>query len=90
MTSPTTPVPVPTQVRRPWRATLRTAFQAVIALAAMAPFLVNASGLEEQVPAVAGFLAVAGAITRIMAVPQVEGFLQTFVPFLSASPRAPS
>ena len=29
----------PTQVRRPWRATLRTAFAALVALAAMAPVL---------------------------------------------------
>ncbi len=29
----------PTQVRRPWRATLRTAFAALVALAAMAPML---------------------------------------------------
>ena len=80
-------VVTPTQVRRPWRATVRTIFAAVFGLAAMAPLLVDASGLDETAPAVAGVLAVTGAITRIMAIPQVETFLRTFLPFLAATPK---
>ena len=80
-------VVTPTQVRRPWRATVRTIFAAVVGLAAMAPLLVDASGLDETAPAVAGVLAVTGAITRIMAIPQVETFLRTFLPFLAATPK---
>ena len=49
----------PTQVRRPWRATLRTAFAAFVALAAMAPVLVDAAGLDpSRLPWLAGVLAV--------------------------------
>ena len=81
------PVP-PTQVRRPWRATARTAFQFIIGLAAMLPFLIGASGLDETWPPVAGALAIAGAITRIMAVPQVEEFLAShpWTAWLAAEP----
>ena len=82
------PVTNPTQVRRPWRATLRTVFQALVALAVMAPVLVEATGLQaDQWPWLAGVLAVAAAITRIMALPQVEDFLARFIPFLAAQPK---
>ncbi|SFM72171.1 hypothetical protein SAMN05421671_3140 [Pimelobacter simplex] len=76
----------PTQVRRPWRATARTLFAAVVALAAMLPLLVQASGLDDTWAPVAGALAIAGAITRIMALPVVEDFLARFVPWLAAEP----
>lgn len=79
----------PTQVRRPWRSTLRTVFQALVALAVMAPILVEATGLEaESIPWLAGVLAVAAGLTRVMALPQVEDFLQRFIPFLAAAPRS--
>lgn len=80
----------PTQVRRPWRATLRTTFAALIALAALAPVLVEAAGLDpSSLPWLAGALAVAAAITRIMALPGVETFLRTYLPFLAAAPKPP-
>lgn len=77
----------PTQARHPWRATARTVFAAIIALAAMLPLLVEASGVDETAGAVAGALAIAGAITRIMAIPQVNEFLERFLPFLGATGR---
>ena len=80
----------PTQVRRPWRAMIRTGFQALVSLCAMLPLLVGASGLDEQVPAVAGAVAVAAGVTRVMALPAVEAFLQRFVPWLAAAPRPPA
>jgi ABC-type uncharacterized transport system permease subunit len=89
-TSALAPQPVlvqPTQLRRPWRATARTVFAAVVGFAALLPLLVQASGVDQTLPAVAGAVAVAGAITRIMAIPQVETFLRTFLPFLAASPK---
>lgn len=79
-------MPTPTQVRRPWRATIRTAFAVVVALAAMLPLLVDAAGLDQTLPPVAGALAIAGAITRILALPAVETFLARFVPWLAADP----
>lgn len=78
----------PTQVRRPWRSTARTAFQALVALAVLFPILVQETGLSpEDVPWLAIPLAVAAALARIMANPQVEVFLRTFAPFLSAAPK---
>lgn len=77
-----------TQVRRPWRATIRTAFQLLVGLAAMLPLLTDAAGLEETTPVLAGVLAVSAAVTRVMALPAVEAFLEQFVPFLAANPRA--
>lgn len=76
-----------TQVRRPWRSTVRTLVQLVLGLAPMLPLLVDASGVDDTLPAVAGALAISGGITRVMALPQVEVFLQRFVPWLAASPR---
>lgn len=77
----------PTQVRRPWRSTARTTFQAIVALAAMFPILVATSGLDpEALPWLAIPVAIAAALTRLMAVPQVEEFLRQFVPFLAAAP----
>jgi hypothetical protein len=78
---------VPSQVRRPWRATVRTAFAVVVALAAMLPFLVAAAGADETLPPVAGALAIASAITRILALPAVDGFLDRFLPWLAADPQ---
>lgn len=76
-----------TQSRYPWRATVRTLFAVVVALASLIPDLVAAGGLDPDAPAVARVLAVAAAITRIMALPSVEEFLRRFVPWLAASPR---
>jgi len=84
MTTTTTP----TQTRYPWRTTVRTAFAFIVALAAMLPGLVEAAGLDETAPWVAGLLGIASAITRIMALPAVEVFLRRFLPFLAAEPKS--
>lgn len=76
-----------TQVRRPWRSTVRTVFQLVVGLAPMLPAIVHASGVDDTVAPVAGALAISGGITRVMALPAVEAFLQRFAPWLAASPR---
>lgn len=78
----------PTQVARPWRATVRTTFAVIVALAAMLPLLVDAAGIDETLPGVAGVLAIAGAITRVLALPAVEAFLARFLPWLAADPDA--
>lgn len=77
---------VPTQLRRPWRSTVRTAFQAALALAAMWALVVQALGLPDWTW-VSASVAVAAGICRVMALPQVEVFLRTFAPFLSATPK---
>lgn len=77
----------PTQVRRPWRTTARTLFQALVALCVLFPVLVDQTGLRvEDAPWLAIPLAVAAAIARIMALPQVNAFLARFIPFLAAAP----
>lgn len=76
----------PTQVARPWRATFRTVFQGIVAFAAVVPLIMTAAGI----PAVgwaAIIVAVAGAITRVMALPAVEEFLENYLPFLAAKPK---
>lgn len=79
----------PTQVRRPWRSTIRTVFQATVAGAAAAP-LVYAAATQESPELATGaagtLLVVAGGVTRVMALPVVEQFLRKFVPFLAAAP----
>lgn len=81
---------LPTQVRRPRRTTIRTVFQALIALCAMAPVLVATTGLKaDQLPWLAGVLAVAAAVTRLMALPQVEVFLRRYASWLAAAPKPP-
>lgn len=79
--------PVPTQTEHPARATARTVFAVVIALAIGAPLLITASGVGSDVAGVAVILAIAGAITRIMALPWTNEFLARFAPWLAAAPK---
>lgn len=76
-----------TQTRHPWRATARTVFAFVVALAAIWALIIEAAGVDSTNAVVAATLAVAGAITRIMAIPQVEEFLKHFMPWLAAEPK---
>ena len=50
-------------------------FQFLVALCLILPFVAEAAGLEE-VGVVGGVLAVAAAITRVMALPQVEDVIE--------------
>lgn len=78
------------QVAHPLRATIRTVFAALVALCAMAPAVYSAATQHDAASATgaAGLaLAVAGAVTRVMALPGVEAFLQAYLPFLAAEPR---
>lgn len=86
-TPPLTP-PAPTQTKYPWRTVLRSVFQGIVGFAPVFPLIVGASGADETGPAIALGLAVSGGITRIMAVPQVEDFLQKHVPWLAAKPAS--
>lgn len=76
----------PTQVRRPWRSTARTIFQATVSLAAMWGLIVATLDLPDWAW-VGTSIAVAGGITRVMAIPAVETWLRTWLPFLSAAPK---
>lgn len=76
-----------TQTRHPWRATARTVFAVVVALAALIPVVVAAEASLLTLPGVAAVVAVAGTVTRILAIPGVDAFLKTYLPFLAAEPK---
>jgi len=71
-------VPETTQTKYPWRATVRTGLAFVVGASAAAPVLYTAVTNESPEAATgAGLtpLAVSAAITRVMAVPFVNGWL---------------
>ena len=74
-----------TQSRHPWRATVRTIFAAGVALLTLLPVSAATAG-SAPVPASAQVLLVAGAVTRVLALPGVEKFLELYIPWLAASP----
>ncbi|WP_171167530.1 hypothetical protein [Streptomyces sp. I05A-00742] len=55
--------------------TLRTVLQTAVALAVALPAIVDASGIPASLPWAAGALAVAGGLTRVMALPSVQALL---------------
>lgn len=77
----------PTQTRHPWRATARTVAAAIIGLAVLLPTISDALGVA-AVPWVVTVIAVAGGITRVLAIPGVERWMRRFVPWLAAEPAA--
>ncbi|MFD7994557.1 hypothetical protein [Streptomyces mexicanus] len=60
------------------RRTVRTVIQAAVGTAVALPEIVHASGVPESLPWVAGALAVAGGLARVMALPAVESLLDRF------------
>ncbi|MFF7991780.1 hypothetical protein ACFZDG_18545 [Kitasatospora xanthocidica] len=69
------------------RRTIRTVVAVVLALASGLPLLVHTAGLPETLPGLGTVLAVAAAITRIMALPQVNAWLPSWLQM--TPPRAP-
>lgn len=55
--------------------TARTVLQTAVAIAVVLPAVVQASGIPSALPWVAGALAVAGGLTRVMALPGVQAVL---------------
>ncbi|SCL43414.1 hypothetical protein [Micromonospora aurantiaca (nom. illeg.)] len=76
-----------TQTRYPWRAVARTTFAAVVALLSLLPTIAAVAGID-AVPLVAQALAVAAAVTRVLAVPGVDDFLRRYLPFLASAPAS--
>lgn len=73
-----------TQVRHPWRATIRTVLAGLLGAASLLPTIAVTAGVE-TVPAVAQAVAVAGVITRVMAVPGVDAWLRRYLPWLAST-----
>ncbi|MFE1770258.1 hypothetical protein [Streptomyces sp. NPDC059008] len=57
------------------RRTIRTVLQTTVALAVLLPTIVEASGIPASLPWVAGALAVAGGLARVMALPGVQAVM---------------
>ncbi|WP_156801756.1 hypothetical protein [Corynebacterium mastitidis] len=75
----------PTQVRRPWRSTVRSVFIGAVSLLPLLPQIADAANIDE-IPAVAAVLAVTAAVSRVLTLPAVEDWLQTHLPWLAADP----
>lgn len=76
-----------TQTQHPWRTSLRTAFQALIAVAIVVPLVLAELGHTDLIVAGVSVVAVCAAITRVMAIPQVVALLERFAPWLAPEPR---
>ena len=74
------------QTRHPWRATARTVFALVVAVAAIWGLVIEAAGIDATLPVVAATIAVAGGITRVMALPGVNDLIGRFAPWLLPEP----
>lgn len=74
----------PTQTAYPWRATARTVLQAIVGLAALLAMITVDAGTPA---ALATAVAVSATMTRVMAIPAVNAWISTFLPFLAAAPR---
>ncbi|GAA2715922.1 MULTISPECIES: hypothetical protein [Streptomyces] len=61
------------------RRMLRTVLQTAVALALALPAIVDASGIPASLPWVAGALAVAGGLARVMALPAVQALLPAWL-----------
>lgn len=77
-----------TQEQYPWRAVIRTVFEAAVSFAATWPLVVVALGLDDGWQWVTASLVVTGGITKLMALPQVNAWLERFIPWLAAQPPA--
>lgn len=55
--------------------TLRTVIQAAVGFAVAIPGLVEATGVDETAPWIAGGLAASAVVTRLMAAPSVQRFM---------------
>jgi hypothetical protein len=81
------PTPAPsTQTRHPWRAAVRTVAAVIVGLPFLLPETAHEAGIS-TLPCVVTVLGVTGAITRVLAMPQVEAWLhEHFHGLLSARP----
>jgi hypothetical protein len=79
--------PKTTQSKYPLRATLRTIFQALVGAAFLWGGIVTTLGLDPNVGWVSLSLAITAGVTKVMAIPGVEEWLQRYLPFLSAKPK---
>lgn len=87
MSATAVPSVQPTQVRRPWRSTVRTVFQALVGLVVILPVVLVEAGVSDIVVGGVSVLGVSAVVTRLMALPAVEKWLGRFLPWLAADPH---
>lgn len=75
------------QVRYPWRATIRTLLSAAWGFIPLWPVIARELSVDAAIPWVAASLAVSAGVTRLTAQPAVEAWLNRYVPWLAADPR---
>jgi hypothetical protein len=68
-------VPEEEHMKDSTKRTIRTVIQSAVGVAVALPFIVQASGIPEALPWVAGALAVAGGFARVMALPSMQALL---------------
>lgn len=73
----------PTQARHPWRATARTTVAALIALLPALPEIAKTLEIS-TVPLVASVLSITALVTRVLAIPEVDRWVDKYFPSLSA------
>ncbi len=76
----------PTQTAHPWRATIRTIAAATVGLLSLLPYALA----DVNVPTeglVAQALAFMAAVTRVLALPQVNAWVTEWAPWLAPTPR---
>lgn len=78
----------PTQTVHPWRATVRTVSAGALGLLVILPSVLPELGVE-ALPWAAGLLAVAGGVTRVLAIPAVDVWVTEHLPWLGAARRQP-
>lgn len=61
------------------RRTARTVLQVIVGLAAGLPMLVHTAGIPDTLPGLGTALAVAAAVTRLMALPVVERWMPAWL-----------
>lgn len=76
---------IPTQVKHPWRATVRTVIVSAIAILPILPDLAAAANIH-AVPAVVAVLAIAAAVQRIIAIPEIDKWLRAHALLATAPP----
>lgn len=76
----------PSQVRRPWRTTVRTVIAAGVGLMPLLPDIARELDVA-TIPVVASTLTIVAALTRIFAIPEVDAWMDRYFPWLSADPH---
>lgn len=77
-----------TQTKYPWRATVRTTVAGVVALVSLLPTIALVAHVDDVVW-VGQVLAVAAAVTRVLAIPSVDYWLKRYLPWLASAPLNP-